>query len=60
MASIEMYLSNGKRVITFGGLLAGYLAAWEGTPDWNRAFELARALNIEIKPVHGFTGSLAQ
>jgi hypothetical protein len=60
MGTIQMYLSNGKRVIAFGGLLTGLMAASEGTAAWEHAFELARRLNIEITPVFGFTGSMAK
>lgn len=59
-AEIGMYQSDGKRVIVFGGLLAGKMAAWDGTPEWAAAFNLARELNVEIQPMFGYTGLLAQ
>ncbi len=60
-AEITMYrCQTGERVIVFGGILAGKFAAYENTNDWDDAFELARKLDIEIKPAAHYTGSLAK
>jgi hypothetical protein len=60
IANIEMYKTDGKRVIVFSGILHGKMAAYEGTKAWAEAFELARQLNVQIKPIYGYTGSLAK
>lgn len=63
-AQIEMYTTqqNGQavRVIVFGGILNGKMAAYEGTPAWQEAFQLARQLGVEITRAYGYKGSLAQ
>jgi hypothetical protein len=59
-AEINMYSSNYSRVIVFGGILSGKMAAFEDTPAWAEAYELARRLGVEITPLYGYGGSLAQ
>jgi len=60
-ATIQIYKSDeATRVMIFGGLLSGMMAAKEGDPSWDRGFELARQLNVEVKPAFGFTGNVAQ
>lgn len=56
----ECFIFSDKegRVMTFGGLLMGMLAAREGTPGWHRGFILAEMLGIKPKPLYGYTGSL--
>jgi hypothetical protein len=60
LAKIEMYRSEGRRVIVFSGILAGKLAAWEGTPQWKEAFELARQLGIAVTPALHYNGPIGQ
>ena len=64
MNTIAMYSTNlngsSVRVIVFSGILQGKMAAYENTKNWDDAFELARMLNIEIKPAYGYAGRLTQ
>lgn len=59
-ATINMYRTGGVRVITFGGILVGKMAAYEGSKDWDDAFELARQLNFTITSAFGYSGPLAK
>lgn len=57
---MHIYRSEGKRVITFGGMLTGMMAAWEGTPEWATAFALAKRLRVQITPAYGYSGPVTQ
>ncbi len=50
-----------ERVIVFGGMLTGKMAVYESEEEfWGNAFELARALGIEVARGYGYTGSVMQ
>jgi hypothetical protein len=52
---------RNERVIAFGGLLSGMMAAKEGSPTgWKQAFELCRRLGLSIKPIYGYDGPLTE
>lgn len=55
---IFIYSSTQGRVMTFGGLLGGLAAAYEGEPGWYRGFILAELLGVKPKPLYGYQGSL--
>lgn len=66
-ATIQMYVAQRPyttremRVIVFGGLLQGMIAAWEDDEKaWARAFELARRLGVEIKAAYNYSGPLTE
>lgn len=56
--TIKIYSSDGGRVMAFGGLLTGLIAAREGEPNWYRGFVLAEQLGVQIQPAYGYAGSL--
>jgi hypothetical protein len=57
---LKMYTSGNVRVIVFGGVLSGMLAAYEHTPAWANAFALAKKLRVKITPAYGYAGPVSQ
>lgn len=53
-----IYRAVGGRVIAFSGVLAGMVAAYEGTPAWDNALELSSRLGEPIVPLYGYDGEI--